>query len=237
MLKSESPTPLYFRIQEQLRAKIESGEFAPEKPLPTEAQLCEMYGVSRATVREALRSLAQLGMIEKRQGIGTFVSRPKFDEMLPGLNSFSMEMNLRGHSVQTRVLSKEHVAAPSRVAKALAVEESSPVLRVKRLRFLDQKPMLVSTSFLPPFVAIDNAFSASIYQMFKEKYGLHIIQGQAIIEAGLAGQEVAHLLAIEPSAPVLQVIWLAETADKRIVEYSEGTYRGDCYRYIVQVRR
>lgn len=237
MLKSDSPIPLYYQLQEHLRSRIESGEFSADTPLPTEAHLSEVYGVSRATVREALRSLVELGLVEKKHGVGTFVSKQKFDEQLPGLNSFSMEMASRGYSVKSEVLEKKFVEAPSRVIKAMQIPEGSRVLQVRRLRAIDDKPILVSSSFLPDFVSIEDDFSDSIYKLFKSKYHIQITQGQATIEAGLANTEIAHLLKIDPNSSVLQVTWLAMTMDRNCVEYSEGTYRGDSYRYIVKVQR
>ena len=237
MLKQNSPIPLYIQLQDLLQNKIHSGELEVHAALPTEAELARQYNVSRATVREALRALVDLGLIEKRHGLGSFVKPRQLTAKLPGLNSFRMEMRSQGHAVKTHVLDKAIVSAPAEVAEALDVEAGSPLLRLKRLRFVDNEPILVSESYLPSFVSIDDDFSDSVYELFNLKYGLHIVQGQATIEAGLAEPEIANLLKIGIGAVILRVIWIAQTEDDRAIEYSDGIYRGDSYRYVIHLQK
>ncbi len=237
MLNQNSPIPLYFQLQDLLQNKIESGEFEAHTSLPTEAELSRQYNVSRATVREALRALVNLGLIEKRHGLGSFVKPRQLTAQLPGLNSFSMEMRSQGHKVKTHVLDKVIVSAPVLVAKALKVVEGSPVLRLKRLRCVDDEPILVSESYLPSFVSIDEDFSDSVYKLFNLKYGLHIVQGKATIEAGLAEPDIANLLKINIGDAILRVIWIAQTEDVQSIEYSDGSYRGDSYRYAIHLQK
>ncbi len=112
-LNRNSPIPLYFQLREILRDAIENGEFSDSAPLPTEEDLMRDYQVSRTTVREAYRGLTELGIIAKRQGVGSFVAAGKIAEVLPGLVSFSTEMKARGFNVRTKVLSVEVVDPPA----------------------------------------------------------------------------------------------------------------------------
>lgn len=239
LLNPSSPLPLYYQLQEDIRSRIESGEYAPGTLLPTEAALRAIYGVSRATVREALRGLADRGFLEKRQGIGTFVSAKKISEKLPGVTSFSTEMRLRGYgyTVRSDVLNKDYIEPPRRISALLELEEGSQILRVRRLRYVDDKPFLISISYLPPFISIEDDFSGSIYQLLHTKYNLQVAGGEVSIEAGIAEVEEAILLGIASTDAVLRINWLGETLEGQHVEYSEGTYRGDCYRYIFQLPR
>ncbi|MCA9907630.1 MAG: GntR family transcriptional regulator, partial [Anaerolineae bacterium] len=197
------------------------------------------YDVSRATVREALRLLAERGLIEKRHGIGSVVSARRIVEKLPGITGFSTEMRLLGHGyvVRSEVLGKNLQPASVRIANLLDLPPDSSVLRVTRLRYVDEQPFLISTSYLPPFVSIDDDFTGSIYKLFETRYSITVSAGEASIEAGLATPEEARLLSIQPHASVLRITWIGESEDGRPVEYSEGTYRGDHYRYVVQMRR
>ena len=235
-LNVRSPIPLYYQLQEFIRGQIESGELAPNDPLPTEAEFCQMFNVSRYTVREALRGLAERGLIEKRQGIGSFVSEGKIGEVLPGLTSFSEEMKSRGLKVRSEVLEQSQIVPPHRVSNALNLYNQESIARVKRLRFLDEKPVVISTSYLAGKVASSENFSQSIYAILATKYDCHIKEGVATIEAGSADEDEALHLMLEPRDPVLRITWLARTSDGIPIEYSEGTYRGDSYRYIVQLR-
>src|SRR5215218_10432638 len=90
------PLPLYSRLYEVLRREIEEGRLPAGSQLPTEEELGRTFDVSRTTVREALRALAERGLIEKRQGKGSFVAEAKIGEVLPSLSSFSAEMESRG---------------------------------------------------------------------------------------------------------------------------------------------
>jgi GntR family transcriptional regulator len=238
-LSPNGPLPLYFQVQEDMQARIEAGEYSPGALLPTEAELRAIYGVSRATVREALRGLAQRGIVEKRQGVGTFVRSARISEKLPGIHSFSTEMRLRGygHSVRSEVLNKDYMKPPKRIEALLELEEDDQVLRVRRLRYVDGKPFLISVSYFPSFVSIEDDFTGSVYQLLQTKYHLQVTSGEASIEAGIAEEDEARLLDIRPTDAVLRMTWLGQAMNGQLVEYSEGTYRGDSYRYIVQLRR
>jgi len=238
-LNPNNPLPLYYQLQEDLRSRIEGGEYAPSTMLPTEAELRAIYGVSRATVREALRGLAERGLVERRQGVGTFVSGKKISEKLPGVYSFSTEARLRGYgyAVRSEVLNKDYIEPPRRITTLLELEENSRVLRVRRLRYVDDEPFLISISYFPPFISIEDDFSGSVYQLLQTKYKLQVTSGEASIEAGIAEEEEARLLGIRSTDAVLRISWLGQTMEGQFIEYSESTYRGDRYRYIVQLSR
>lgn len=238
-LSPNGPLPLYYQVQEDIRARIEGGEYSPGALLPTESELRAIYGVSRATVREALRGLAQRGIVERRQGVGTFVRNARISEILPGIHSLSTEMRLRGYgySVRSEVLDKDYMKPPKRIGALLGLGEDDQVLRVRRLRYVDDKPFLISVSYFPSFVSIEDDFTGSVYQILQTKYNLQVTSGEASIEAGIAEEEEARLLDIQPTDAVLRMSWLGQAMDGKLVEYSEGTYRGDSYRYIVQLRR
>lgn len=236
-LNRASPVPLYFQLREALQEAIESGEFTESKPLPTEEELIREFKVSRTTVREALRGLMERGIIVKKQGVGSFVASEKIDEFLPGLVSFSAEMKARGHTVHTQVLSVDVVRPPSRVSKALQLSEEETVICVKRLRFVDEKPIVISTSYLPGGLSVEDNFEGSLYELLEKKYGIVITEGVSTIEACLAEEVNAKLLGVEVGSAVLHISWRSYTADKTPVEYSEATFRGDSYRYVVKLKK
>lgn len=237
LLDLRSPIPLYHQLQEHIASQIEEGTLLIGEALPTESELSDRYGVSRATVREALRILADRGLIEKRQGVGSFVAERKINELLPGLTSFSSEMQQRGFRVTSQVLDKELVVPPSRALKALELPDGHETIKVVRLRFVDGKPFVVATSYLIPTIAIDEDFRGSLYDLLETRYGYRIATGQASIEAGLADERESFLLNIPLRDAVLRITWLAITDAGLRIEYSENTYSGNRYRYIVQLTR
>ena len=237
ILNRNSPVPLYYQLREVLRECVEHGDFNDSQPLPTEDELIHKYHVSRTTVREALRGLMELGVIVKKQGIGSFVAGRKIEEFLPGLVSFSTEMKARGLTVFTRVLSTDVVKPPSRVAKGLGLPETSTVVRVKRLRYVDSKPIVISTSYLSCDVSPKDNFEGSIYELLEKKYGLSICAGEASIESCLSDEIESNLLEINIGSAVLNITWKSFSEMNTPVEYSEATFRGDSYRYIVKLKK
>lgn len=236
-LNLDSPVPLYYQLQEHIRSLIEEGHLQEGTHLPTEAELASQFNVSRATVREALRGLVERGLIEKRQGVGSIVTNTKIDELLPGLASFSAEMEARGFKVTSDVLDLGCVVPPARVLNALHLPPGSEVVKVRRLRFVNEKPFLISTSYLPPEISLDEDFSGSLYELLENVYGYRITAGRTSIEAGLADDLEAPLLDTESGKAVLRITWLALADRNEPIEYSETTYRGDRYRYVVQLHR
>lgn len=232
-----SPIPLYYQLQEHIRTLIEEGQLAEGSHLPTEAELASTFHVSRATVREALRGLVERGLIEKRQGVGSIVTSPKIDEILPGLASFSTEMKARGFTVTSNILNVGRLVPPTRVLNALNLSLESEVVMVRRLRFVNRKPFLISTSYLPNQTSLEDDFSGSLYEMLETKYGYRILAGRNSIEAGLADEYEAKLLETEVGSAVLRITWLAFADKNQPIEYSETTYRGDRYRYVVHLHR
>ena len=231
------PLPLYFQLYEVLRREIEEGRLPAGSQLPTEEELGSAFDVSRTTVREALRALAERGLIEKRQGKRSFVAAAKIGEVLPSLSSFSAEMESRGFAVRTNVLDVAMATPPRRVRDALRLPENIQVLRIVRQRYVDDKPLLVSTSYLPREISAEEDFSGSLYRLLESRYGIAITSGTATVEAGLAGEYESRLLGIDPQAAVLHISWLGIAEDGRPIEYSEATYRGDSYRYVIRLER
>jgi len=236
-LNLHSPIPLYHQLQEHIASQIDEGVLAVGEMLPTESELSVQFNVSRATVREALRILAGRGRIEKRQGVGSFVAEPKINELLPGLTSFSSEMQQRGFVVTNQVLEKELMVPPKRVIKALDLPEGHQTVKIVRLRFVDGKPFVLATSYLISNISIDENFHGSLYELLETRYGYRITTGQASIEAGLADERESQLLKIPIRDAVLRITWLAVSEAGVRIEYSENIYNGNRYRYVVQLSR
>ena len=238
-LDPTSPVPLYYQLQELLEHEIESGALRPGNSLPTEKQLGDLYQVSRTTVRQAIDGLALKGLVIKRQGKGTFVARRKVHEELPKLRSFTEEMRARGLTPTTRVVSVKHIRPPEHISQLLELQDDEGALQVRRLRFVENTPILITTSYLPGrlHVSLTEDFSDSLYALLERRYNVKIQSGENIIEATVAGEAEASLLKIRRGSPLLAIRRLALDPDGRPVEYVEGFYRGDRYQYVVKLAR
>ncbi|MEM3658138.1 MAG: GntR family transcriptional regulator [Candidatus Hadarchaeum sp.] len=139
---------LYYRITEVLRDQIKSGRLRPGDLLSSEDALCESFHVSRTTLRAALSILASEGLIYRKQGRGTYVAEPQFEQFLPQLLSFSEEMKQKGLHPGAQVLKVKNIPADEQLAKKLRIQCGEPVTMIKRLRFADSEPIGIQTGIM-----------------------------------------------------------------------------------------
>lgn len=232
--------PLYYRVREDLRRRIEAEEWKLGDAIPSEAELQEAYGVSRATVRQAVLEMVMEGLLIRKQGRGTFVAPPKIAERLPRLASFSEEMRAVGMKPSTRSTKAEIVTdPPQRLCGTLRTSRDERFLRIERVRCADGQPIVLLISYLPASlgVAPSEDFSGSLYELLETKYGIEIGEAVQMIEASLADEYTASQLGIEEGEPILIIRRGTFAKDGRAVEYVEGFYTADRYRYTIRLER
>jgi GntR family transcriptional regulator len=173
--------PLYFQIQRALVDKIDSGELREGDLLASEWKLARAYHVSRMTAREALHGLKARGYACSLRGRGTFVTKPKLDEPQTQLGGFTEEMTQRGMVPASRVLEQTVINADVELAESLEVQVGTPVMRLRRLRLADGKPMAVQKTYLSlsRFSGIEliNFAERSLYQTLRETFSVQVAWG------------------------------------------------------------
>ena len=148
-LDRRSVVPLYYQIQRRILEQIRAGTLKAGEPLPSEQEISERLGVSRMTARQALKSLCNLGVAYSQRGRGTFVSRMKLEKNFRQVLSFSEEMEARRSRPGSKVIAFEAVSAPTEVSAALHLKAKEKVIRLKRVRMADSRPMGVECTCLP----------------------------------------------------------------------------------------
>lgn len=238
-LDKNSFEPLYFQMQSQLEQKIRSGQLAANDPLPGEAELSRIFGVSRMTSRQALQGLTADGLAYRERGRGTFVSVAKVEKHIAHLLGFSAEMRLLGLKASTKVLEQATATAAAQVATALQVPPRSPVMLLHRLRLANGVPIAIEQVWIPleRFPGIDRIDFArtSLYETFKERFGVRIGSANETIEARGANKEEAALLDIAPRSSLLVVSRTLLDTEGRPVELAHSLYRGDRYRAVLTI--
>jgi GntR family transcriptional regulator len=236
-LAADDRVPKYYRLKEALLEII--GEVPPGAVLPPERVLCETYGVSRTTVRQALGELLVEGRLYRLQGKGTFVARPKVVQTL-ALTSYTQDMQARGLAPASRLLGADRAHADPEVAEMLELEPHSEVLRVERLRLADHEPMAVETLFVDavrfPRLERQLSHTRSFYELLQNEYGIQLADGEETIESALASPADARLLSTEVGAPMLLLTRRTWDAQQRPVEFVRSLYRGDRYRFQTRLR-
>lgn len=241
-LEKDSHTPLYHQVETLLEAHINGGDWIPEDRLPTEDELCAHFDVSRTVIRRSLLNLENRGLIWRSPGKGTFVARPKVREsLIQTLRGFHEDTLAHGHTPSTRILEKDVQPAPEDIARLLDLRAGTPVVYLKRLRFVDDEPHLISETYLrldlcPGIVNVDFA-SRSLYAVLEADCGVTIQRGTRVVEAIAAPPEEASLLQIEPGAPLLLLRSLMVTSEDIPFEYSIGMHRADRSRFEIELLR
>jgi GntR family transcriptional regulator len=231
-LDRSRPEPLWHQAEHAIRARIEAGEWPSGSQIPAEDRLCEWLGVSRITVRHALRNLEALGLLRREHGRGTFVRSATVVAGARGLTSFSDEMAALGLTVGSRMLAQEIVPASARVAAALEIEEGEPVALVRRLRLGNGSPIGVQTAHLRldrvPGLLDEDLSGGSLYGQIERRYGIKPTEATELYRVGAVGPEDAELLEIAAGSPAFIVERLA-TDLRGPIEFTLSTMRGDRY--------
>jgi GntR family transcriptional regulator len=239
-IDAKSIVPLYQQIKENLRDAIESQALLPEDLLPSERELSRTYGVSRLTVRQAIDSLVQRGLLRREQGIGTFVAQPKVVQVFPTTLGFSARMRKGGHLTLNRVLSHTVQEARSSVARRLRLAEGTEVTCLVRLRIVDNEPLMLERSYLSlqrfPDLLGDDFAVRSLYEVLAARYGIQIYELDQTLEPVLMTAYEAELLNSTPGSPAMLMEVVALAGEEDPFEFSKAIVRGDKCQYYFRMR-
>lgn len=238
-----SPVPYYHQLKIYITGEIDGGNWAPEEKLPSEAEFCDRFNISRTVVRQAIRELQNEGYLETEKGRGTFIARPKIIEgFVQSITGFYGEMAQRGYRVTTHVLSQELLPASRIVADALEIEIGTPVITLSRLRKLNDEPSVFVTTYVPqhlcPELLEADMENRSLYDFLEHSaHGLKIHRGKRYIGVSLAKEHEASLLHMEVGAPLIELDSITYLEDGRALEYFHALHRGDRTRFEVDLTK
>lgn len=230
-LDRSRPEPLWHQLTEALRAQIAAGAWSPGTQIPPEDQLCELFGVSRITVRHAVQKLEMEGLLRRDQGRGTFVRDARLVAGATGLTSFTREVLRLGVRAGSRLLSASIEPAAPDVARALEIDDDAPVHRIRRLRLGDGVPMGVQTARIPVDRAPDLRLGPedeSLYEVLRVRHGIEPREAVEVYGVGAADAEDAELLKVPVGSPVF-LVERTTTDDRGPFEFTVSTMRGDRY--------
>jgi GntR family transcriptional regulator len=219
--------PRYFEIEQSLRERVSA--LQPNSPLPSEAQLCEQFGVSRMTARAAVQRLVQDGLVYRVPGRGTFVATPRANRTAAHILSFSDEMRRKGRTPSSRVIEHRRRRATDEEERRLGV---SDVVVLRRVRLADGKPVALERAVFPADRVRDvldgDLERRSLFQALVAA-GLYPTSGSAALAAEAASAEDARLLRVRKGAPLLVERRLIHDQDGDPLEWTESRYVGSRY--------
>lgn len=231
-----SPVPYYEQLRQVLLQLVEDDGLRPGDLLPSEAELCETYGVSRTVVRQAVGELVNEGRLRRERGKGTFVAEPKLHEQfVQSTGGFFDDFTSRGHAVGSRVVRLDMGTPPEAGAKALGLStDGAACVELSRVRSVNGELIAYTESYLPSTLLRDllgrlrasDLENQSLYQVLSTA-GVSIATGTRSVEAVGATRRLADLLDVQQGAPVLYMESVVYDEGRRPVEYFEAWHRGD----------
>ena len=233
--------PLYDQLVDILIDRIEQ-EYRPGDLLPSERELSERYGLSRTTVRLALRELEDLGMVLRQHGRGTFVAdRSAQVTNLSQSYSFTDQQRALGRVPTTTILEFSEISADDKLAEHMKVRTGDRLFKLKRLRSADSVPMMVEVSYLPvrKFLTLKRPLldSMPLYEIIENVYHEKIRVAEEEFFASVARPADAHLLDISEGAPVLDLVRTTYNTSNEVIEYTLSVARADQFKYKVYHQR
>ncbi|WP_341674760.1 GntR family transcriptional regulator [Niveibacterium sp. SC-1] len=233
--------PLYAQVKAHLRARIVGGALPGRSRLPGEHALTAEYGVSRITVRQALKDLEDEGLIFRVHGKGTFVSQPRATQDLTHLQGLGEAMAAIGVAIFNEVRALETLPAEASVARALGIAAGTPVVHLSRLRHVAGQPVSLEASFLPvdTLAALRRADLArrDLYEVLENDMDLVIGHAEVAIEARAADRETARALRVAEHSPLLRLERRTCDREGRPVDFDRIHFRGDAFRYQLRIER
>lgn len=229
-----SPQPLYVQIKETLKKQILDGHYVPHERLPSENELMQLFGVSRITVRQALRDLYNEKLVFSAQGKGTFVSKPKAVQDMQHLQGFGEAMHAKGYDTSARLIGVREIRANREIQEQLQLHSGQDVVEIRRVRYLNREPVSVDTSYFPAEIGrklLGRDLSVDIFPLLENQLGLDLGHAEVRLEARAADADTAHLLGIETGAPVMWVTRLTYTRGGEPLDYEYLAFKSESYQY------
>ena len=238
-INKSTPVPIYHQLQEGIKQLILKGDLSPHERIPSENEFAKQFDISPMTARQALNGLALNGYVYRMRGLGTYIAPPHMEHSLDKLVSFSEDMRAHGLKPSSRIILFQMEPAPEKVAERLKISPGDEVLRIKRLRFADQRPGSMHDAYLLrdlPVTRAELEEVGSLYQVLESK-NIHISGGLDEIESIPADQELSGLLEVDEGSPLVLLTRLTEGLSGNPIELVIAAYRADFYRYTIRLRR
>lgn len=231
---STAKVPVYIQIHDKIREEIEQGNWQVGDRLPSERELAIKFGVSRMTLRQAVQTLADEGILERKIGSGTYVARQKVQEKMSGTTSFTSIMLEQGRKPSSHTLSFYETKPSSSEMEKLQLQAHETILRMERIRYADGLPICFEVASIP-FSLVSNYSKAeitqSLYRTLEEKGGLQLGKAKQTVSAMTASEQIAHYLKIKKGDALLRLRQVSYLTNGQPFEYVRTQYVGNRFEF------
>jgi len=232
--------PKYRQLTEIIKEMIRSGKLEQGMRTPSENELIKKYRVSNTTVRKAISELLREGIIYREQGKGTFLAKTRIDQELTKITSFTEDISQRGLKPSSKVISVAVISPSHKVMSNLILNKEKEVVKIHRLRLANGEPMAIQTSYFPyklcPGIEKQD-ITQSLTIILRDRYNLHLVKAIQSLYASLANNYDSKMLRISKGAPVLIAERTSYLSNNQPVEFLKSVYRGDRYKFLLELRR
>lgn len=240
MLNKDSRIPLYSQLMDILIHKIENKMEENEK-MPSEREICEIYDISRTTVRQAISELVKEGYVYQKHGKGTFVSSQKLNQNLEGFYSFTEEMKKLGKVPSSKVLKFEILISSNDINNKMKLKQGDLVYKFTRLRLADGEPMMIETTYAPynifPGITKENLNTTALYDIFIDSFNQRVEYAEEMFLPVLSNETEAKYINVEVGSPSLKITRYAFNKLNKVIEYTVSLARGDRFKYHLKLLR
>lgn len=229
-------SPVYIQIHNQIKKDIEAGVWSVGDRIPSERELALEFNVSRMTLRQAVQTLVEEGILERQVGAGTFVARKKVQEKMTGVTSFTELMEEQGKKPSSRTVSYLVTTPSLSEMERLKLRDDEKVLRMERIRYADEVPICFEVATLPYSLVKDyerNQITTSLYRTLEES-GRKIVHAQQSVSAQVASERIAEYLNIKRGSAILRLRQITELGDGTPFEYVRTQYAGDKFEFYLE---
>lgn len=229
--------PIYIQIHNEIRRDIEAGKWQVGDRIPSERELSLNFGVSRMTLRQAIQTLVDEGILERRVGSGTYVANQKVQEKMTGVTSFTDLMLASGKKPSSKTISYHTMEPSLSEMERLKLDQDEPVLRMERIRYGDDIPICFEVATVPEKIVTGlekTEVTSSLYHALEQKKNLQPGRAEQTVSAMLVSERIAEFLDIKRGEAILRLRQTTYLQDGRPFEYVRTQYVGDRFEFFLE---
>ncbi len=233
-----SSIPLHLQAEELLRKMIKMPDYQSGKLFPNEVNLSSQLGISRNTLRQATNKLVHEGLLLRKKGVGTVVSKP-VDSKAKNWMSFSQEMKSKGIEIVNYTTELSWAFPPMEVLSFFGYEKKVKMLKMERVRGDKKNQFVYFISYFNPKLGLtgEEDFNRPLYELLENDFSVVAKLSKEEITAIAADKTLAELLKIKEGDPILKRKRFVFDPGRRPIEYNVGYYKSDSIVYTVESER
>lgn len=232
----KSSVPVYIKIHDKIKADVEKGVWQVGDRLPSERELSLTFNVSRMTLRQAIQTLADEGILERKIGSGTYIASKKVQEKMTGTTSFTEIMLSQHKEPSSKTIAYYFTTPSSSEMEQLHLTEEEQILRMERIRFADEVPICFEVAAIPEKLINQfskNEISLSFYQTLAS-HGYVVGHAEQTISATLASEKIADYLELKRGDAILRLRQISYFEDGTPFEYVRTQYAGSRFEFFLE---